>query len=188
MPSMRFSSARSAGVLVYLREGTAGVPAARLGDNARSQGRQLGGARAGLARCRARRTDPARSQCPFDPAHRQPQPPLCGDFGLRDRNRRHVSSSMPETASRRGNPDIDHGSSPHGDPERTRRSPQPGPALAGWREYVHLPELGIGPLHRQDRHRRALGGAPCREHHRISEQQSEAHPVSTFPPRQARGR
>lgn len=30
--------------------------------------------------------------------------------------------------------------------ERTRRPTQFVPALAGWREYVHLPELGIGPL------------------------------------------
>ncbi|MGH8595851.1 MAG: ATP-dependent zinc protease family protein [Gammaproteobacteria bacterium] len=30
--------------------------------------------------------------------------------------------------------------------EKSRGLPRFVPALAGWREYVHLPELGIGPL------------------------------------------
>jgi hypothetical protein len=34
----------------------------------------------------------------------------------------------------------------HTGDEKSRRPPRFIPALAGWREYVHLPELGIGPL------------------------------------------
>jgi hypothetical protein len=33
-----------------------------------------------------------------------------------------------------------------GPKKKTRRPTRHVPALAGWREYVHLPELGIGPL------------------------------------------
>jgi hypothetical protein len=33
-----------------------------------------------------------------------------------------------------------------GTKKKARRAPRHVPALAGWREYVHLPELGIGPL------------------------------------------
>jgi hypothetical protein len=34
----------------------------------------------------------------------------------------------------------------HTDNDRPRQGARPAPALAGWREFVHLPELGIGPL------------------------------------------
>ncbi len=71
------------GVLVYLQEGTAGVPASQLSGEKIGQRR---GAGADLAGCRAGRADPARSQCAFDPAHLLKQPALCGPFGLRDRD------------------------------------------------------------------------------------------------------
>ena len=133
-------------MLVYLREGTAGVPAAQ----ARRQPPDASG-RSSAAREQAwrdvgaRRPDPARSQRSFDPPDRQPQPPLRRPLRLRHRDRRHDHHRCLKRFPRdniRTVPWLEHALA-H---EKARRSRSFGPALAGWREYVHLPELGIGPL------------------------------------------
>ena len=75
------------GVLVYLRDGAAGVPANAGRPGGRSRSRER--AREELARYRRRRADPAQSRRVLDsPAH-QDAAQICRPVGLRHRDHRH---------------------------------------------------------------------------------------------------
>ena len=144
------------GILVYLQEGAAGVPAGQLGAE---KIRQCRPAPADLARRGPGRADPARSQCQFDPA-RSPPPTgtmsACRASASRSR-RRSSSTRKPGSAPSLS---LDCSCS-------TARPKQPQddqPILIGWREKVSLPAARRRHLLRQDRHRRALGGTPCHQH------------------------
>ena len=80
-----------AGILVYLQEGAAGVPAGQLGAR---EVRQRRAAPAELARRGARRPDPARPERQLDPADLLVQPALRGAFRLRHRDRRDDQAGL----------------------------------------------------------------------------------------------
>ena len=74
------------GVLVYLRDGTSGVPTSAIGEESTASEH---GAQPAMARDRARRADPARPRHLVDPALRDPLAHLCRARRVRHRDRRH---------------------------------------------------------------------------------------------------